>query len=72
MSKEDDEVGQVEAVNMLLDLINPIFLAHCDFLKIVEIRLNSWDPPGIADVLLQHFNNLGVNYLELVTIVFII
>lgn len=57
MSKEDDEMGHIEAVNMLLNLIDPIYDAHLSFLKDVEMRLNNWDPPYIADVLLRHFNN---------------
>lgn len=60
ISKEDDEMGQIEAVNMLLNLIDPIYDAHSIFLKDVEMRLNNWDPPCIADVLLQHFNYLEV------------
>jgi len=60
MSKEDDEMGQIESVNMLLNLIDPIYDAHSVFLKDVEMRLNNWDPPSIADVLLRHFNNLEV------------
>ncbi|XP_026814742.1 FERM, ARHGEF and pleckstrin domain-containing protein 2-like isoform X1 [Rhopalosiphum maidis] len=66
MSKEDDEMGQIESVNMLLNLIDPIYDAHSVFLKDVEMRLNNWDPPCIADVLLRHFNNLELydNYLD--------
>lgn len=60
MSKEDDEMGQIESVNMLLNLIDPIYDAHSVFLKDVEMRLNNWDPPCIADILLRHFNNLEV------------
>lgn len=60
LSKEDDDIGQIEAVNMLLNLIDPIYDAHSAFLKDVEMRLNNWDPPCIADVLLQHFSNLEV------------
>lgn len=60
MSKEDDEMGQIESVNMLLNLIDPIYDAHSVFLRDVEMRLSNWDPPCIADVLLQHFNNLEV------------
>lgn len=62
MSKEDDEMGQIEAVNMLLNIIDPIYDAHSIFLKDVEMRLNNWDPPCIADVLLQHFKNLEVYF----------
>lgn len=62
MSKEDDEIGQIEAVNMLLNIIDPIYDAHSIFLKDVEMRLNNWDPPSIADVLLQHFKHLEVIY----------
>lgn len=65
MSKEDDEMGQIEAINMLLNLIDPIYDAHSIFLKDVEMRLNNWDPPCIADILLQHFI-----YLEVLKIVF--
>ncbi|VVC43403.1 Hypothetical protein CINCED_3A007052 [Cinara cedri] len=66
MSKEDDEMGQIEAVNMLLNLIDPIYDAHSLFLKDVEMRLNNWDPPCIADILVQHFNNLELydQYLD--------
>uniref|UniRef100_A0A2H8TEU5 FERM, RhoGEF and pleckstrin domain-containing protein 2 n=4 Tax=Melanaphis sacchari TaxID=742174 RepID=A0A2H8TEU5_9HEMI len=66
MSKEDDEMGQIESVNMLLNLIDPIYDAHSMFLKDVEMRLNNWDPPCIADILLRHFNNLELydNYLD--------
>lgn len=60
MSKEDDEMGQIESVNMLLNLIDPIYDAHSVFLRDVEMRLSNWEPPCIADVLLQHFNNLEV------------
>lgn len=64
MSKEDDEMGQIESVNMLLNLIDPIYDAHSAFLKDVEMRLNNWDPPCVADVLLQHFNNLEVKLFK--------
>lgn len=60
MSKEDDEMGQIESVNMLLNLIDPIYDAHSIFLKDVEMRLNNWEPPCIADILLRHFNYLEV------------
>lgn len=53
-------MGQIEAVNLLLNLIDPIYDAHSIFLKDVEMRLSNWDPPCIADVLLQHFNYLEV------------
>lgn len=65
MSKEDDEMGQIEAINMLLNLIDPIYDAHSIFLKDVEMRLNNWDPPCIADILLQHFNYLEVYFISL-------
>lgn len=64
MSKEDDEMGQIESVNMLLNLIDPIYDAHSAFLKDIEMRLNNWDPPCVADVLLQHFNNLEVKLFK--------
>lgn len=57
-------MGQIEAVNMLLNLIDPIYDAHSVFLKDVEMRLNNWDPPCIADVLLQHFNYLEVQMFK--------
>jgi hypothetical protein len=68
MSKEDDEMGQIEAINMLLNLIDPIYDAHSIFLKDVEMRLNNWDPPCIADILLQHFNYLEVYFISLISL----
>lgn len=59
--KEDDDSPGFGALDHLLSLIDPIYVAHCELLQEIELRFASWDPPFIGDIMQNFCKNLLVS-----------